>query len=189
LLPANELQAKNEEGAMRRPAFVVLSVLVLVSLALNVFIIVQLLKVRRMATNLANQAAQDLRPLEDARIRYTVKVNETLPVSADVPFHETINVPIKTSIPISITVPIHERIQVPVDAGLLSFDLDVPIDLEVPVNLDVPIDLQVPVTISRTMSISTSVPISLAIPIDIPLADTPFGPALRQLREAVEGLR
>ncbi len=174
---------------MRRLAYVALMVLVLASLALNVFILVQLESARRAAIGLADWAAQELRPLEDARIRYTVRISESLPVTTAIPFRESLSVPIKTTIPINVVVPIRQQIQVPVEAGFLSFILDIPLDLEVPVNLEVPVDLQVPVAISRTVNISTVVPVSLTVPIEIPLADTPFGPALRQLREAAEGVR
>jgi hypothetical protein len=178
-----------QEEAMRRLPYLLLTVLVLASLALNLFIIVQLERARQQALVLADQLTLSLMPLENERIQYTVRIRETVPVTAQIPFRENLNVPIRSTIPISLTVPIRQNVQVPVDTGLLKFNLDVPIDLEVPLNLDVPISLDVPVAISRTVSISTVVPISLTIPVDIPLADTPFGPALRQLREAVDRLR
>jgi hypothetical protein len=166
-----------------------LALLVLASLALNLLIVVQLASARRAVLRLAEEAARELAPLEEAHIRYDVQVRQSLPVAAQVPFRENLTVPIQATIPVSVVVPIHQRVEVPVDAGLLRFNLEFPLDLDVPVRLEVPVDLQVPVAISRTVDLSTTVPVSLTIPVDIPLADTPLGPALRRAREMIEGAR
>lgn len=160
---------------------ILLSVLTLLSLALNGAVIFGMLKAQQIALD-AQQAASntvgDARSLvggiEGDTFSYTLEVVQEIPVSASVPFREEISVPIRTTIPISTTVII------PIRAGILgTYDLDVPVQTMIPVNLDVS------VPISHTVDIETSVPLEVDIPIEIPLSDTPLAGYLEELDDGL----
>ena len=167
-------------------AIAVLTVLVLLSLALNGVLIWQWLNFRAQALVLADQALamagqaealrqgaidaiagyrRELRGVTEFEFEYNVQIDQTLPIDAVVPFHERLEVPIQT------TIPIDQEIQTTVNLQIPQFGLDIPVDVAVPIQVDVPIDLKVPVEIDRDVPIQTTVPISLEVPISIDLAD------------------
>jgi hypothetical protein len=165
---------------MKRPyviALIVLTVLTLLSLALNGVVIWGLLRAQQIALD-ARQTVQDT--VTDARaivagvgddtFSYTLKVQQEVPVEALVPLEEEVVVPIRATIPISTVVII------PINAGLLgTFDIDVPVRTMVPVSLDVAIP------ISHTVNIATTVLLDMEVPIEIPLAETPLVDYLEEL--------
>jgi hypothetical protein len=158
---------------------VALFLLVLVSLALNGYLIWQWLTFRSQALALAGQAEalrqsalgavaqvrQELQGIDDLTLEYSVPIDEDLPVDAVVPFHERLNIPVKTTVPISHTV------ETAFDLEIRQFGLSIPVEVVVPVELTVPIDLSIPVAIDRDIRVRTTVPIDLEVPIAIDLAD------------------
>lgn len=174
---------------MRKIAWALLIVLVLVSLTLNVFIVVQLYRARQAALHLTAQGAVALRALQGETIRYTFHFQEEVPVVAEVPFHEKLDVPIVASIPISTTVSVEQTLQVPIQTLLGDITVEVPLDVEIPVAMTVPIDLSVPVEISRTVSVSATVPLDLEVPLAIPIAETPLADFLGALQSALLDLQ
>jgi hypothetical protein len=151
-------------------ALILLTILTLLSLALNGVVIFGLVWARQIALD-AQQTA--LNTVADARsivtgvgddtFSYTFKVQQEIPVNASVPFNDEITVPIRATIPISTVVII------PVNAGLLgTFDVDVPVRTMIPVNLDVTFP------VSQTVDVATTVPLNVDVPIEVPLADTPL---------------
>jgi hypothetical protein len=156
-----------------------LFVLVLLSLALNGYLIWQWLAFRSQALALAHQAnelrqsaldvvaqfRQELQGIDEMILEYDVHIDERLPVDAVVPFRERLEVPIETVVPIS------QTIQTTFDLEIPQFGLSIPVDVAVPVQLEVPINLSVPVEIDRDIPVQTTVPISLEVPIVIDLAD------------------
>jgi len=174
---------------MRRIAFALLVIFVLVSLVLDVFIVLQFYRARQAALHLTAQAAVGLRALEGETIHYTFRFQDELPIVAEVPFHEKLDVPIVAAIPISTTVSVEQTLQVPVHTLLGDVTVEVPLDLDVPVAMTVPIDLNVPVEISRTATVSTTVPLDLEVPLAIPLAETPLADLLGELQSALLDLQ
>jgi len=159
---------------------IVLIVLVVVSLILNGVLLTggglllqRGLKLRQMAVGVLDQATESLAALGNERIDYPVRIQQDIPVAANVPFNQTMVVPV----PISFTA------VVPVDLVLTTMDLEIPIDLTVP------IDMEVPVTISQTIHVSTTVPLDMEIPVTIDVAETPLSGYLEQFRKALERLR
>lgn len=164
---------------LRATAGRTLFVLVLLSLALNGYLIWQWLTFRSQALALAGQAdelrlsalgalgqfRQELQGADDWTFEYVVQIDESLPVDAVVPFHERLEVPIQTTVPIS------HVIETTFDLEIPQFRLSIPVDVAVPVELEVPIDLSVPVAIDRDIPVQTTVPINLEVPIVIDLAD------------------
>jgi hypothetical protein len=174
---------------MRKMAFALLVILVLVSLVLDIFIVVQLYRARQAALRLTAQAAADLAALQGETIRYTFHFQDELPIVAEVPFHEKLDVPIVAAIPISTTVSVEQTLQVPIQTLLGDITVEVPLDVDIPVAMTVPIDLSVPVEISRTVTVSATVPLNLEVPLAIPLAETPLADSLRELQGALLDLQ
>ena len=150
-------------------ALVLLTLLVIASLALNGVVIYGLLQAQRIALD-AQQAA--LQTVSDARdivsgigndtFTYTLEVEQQVPIAASVPFNEVIHIPINTVVPIDTTV------VVPVDLGFTTYDL------ELPIQTIIPVDLEFDVPINKTVDIATTVLLDVDVPIAIPLAETPL---------------
>ena len=141
---------------------ILLTLLTLLSLALNGVIIYGLLQAREIALATVADARTIVTGIGDETFSYTFEVDEEIPVAASVPFREEITVPVQTTVPISTTV------VVPINLGITKYNLELPIRTLVPINLD----FTVPV--SKTVHVATTVPLDLKVPIEIPLADTPI---------------
>jgi hypothetical protein len=176
-------------GKMRKIAWALLVIFVLISLVLDVFIVVQLYRAWQAALHLTAQAAADLEALQEETIHYTFHFQDELPVVAEVPFHEKLDVPIAAAIPISTTVSVEQTLQVPIQTLLGDITVEVPLDMEIPVAMTVPIDLNVPVEISRTVTVSATVPLDLEVPLAIPIAETPLADLLGELQRALLDLQ
>jgi len=156
---------------------IVLAALTLLSLALNGVVIFGLLQARQIALDAvtgARATVADTRALVtgigDDTFSYTFKMQQEIPIAANIPFNEEVTVPINMTIPINTTV------VVPINAGLLgTFDIDVPVRTIIPVNREFT------VPISQTVNISTTVPLDVDVPIEIPLAETPLAGYLEEL--------
>jgi hypothetical protein len=174
---------------MRKIAYALLVILVLASLILDVFIIVQLYRAWQAALRLTAQADVALEALREETIRYTFYFQDEVPVVAEVPFREQLDVPIVAAIPISTTVSVKQMLQVPIHTLVGDLTVEVPLDVDVPVAMTVPIDLSVPVEISRTVSVSATVPLDLEVPLAIPIAETPLADLLGELQSALLDLQ
>ena len=162
-----------------RFVIVLLFVLVLLSLALNGYLVWQWWTVRSQALVLASQAdelrhsaldavaqfREELQGIDEMTLNYDVQIDESLPVDAVVPFRERLDVPIETTVPIS------QAVEAAFDLEVPQFGLRIPVEVTVPVQLEVPIALSVPVEINRDVVVQTTVPISLEVPFVIDLAD------------------
>jgi hypothetical protein len=151
----------------------------------------------RTRNNLRNVAASiadfQLQPLD-----FNVDISQRIPIKIDVPFSDTIHVPIDRMIDIDIVVPFKDNITVPINTtvpikttvnvpiripGLGSVTVPIPIDTTVPVNLtvNVPIDRAIPVKaqipvkfdvdvpVETTVTVDTTVPVNLKVPVKVPL--------------------
>lgn len=152
---------------------IVLSVLTLVSLALNAVVIYGLLRAREVVLATVADARTIVTGAGDDTFSYTLEVRQRIPIAASVPINEEVTVPIKT------TVPIRTTVVVPINLGIISYSLDVPIRTTIPVNLSFT------VPISQAVDISTTVPLNVDVPIRIPIADTPLVGYLEQLDQAL----
>jgi hypothetical protein len=145
-----------------------------VSLAINLWMLGQLLAARRQVAAAAGQAADVVSGLGTAALDYTVHVDEAIPFSTEVIVSDTIQVPIDAVIPID------TEVIVPVNTPLGSFDITLPVKATVPVSMavSVPIRTRVPV--------SAVVPVALDVPIHIELKSTPLGRALGEVSDALD---
>lgn len=158
---------------------IVLLLLVLLSLALNGYLVWQWLTFRSQALALADQAdelrlsaldavaqfRQELQSIDEMIVEYEVQIDEHLPVDAVVPFRQRLDIPIEATVPIS------QAVQAAFDLEIPQFGLKIPVEVTVPVQLEVPIALSVPVEIDLDVPVQTTVPISLQVPIAIDLTD------------------
>lgn len=168
---------------------VLLFIVVFLSLGLNGFLLWQWLSfmhqlegLEQMGRTALSQAVIDLGTFQQSTIQFEVQVNQSVPIQAEVPFRETLEVPIHT------TIPIKQEVNTTVFIEIPDADLKLPIDITIPVELEVPIDLSVPVSIDRTIPISTTVPLDLNVPISIEISETELGGYVERLRMGLVSL-
>ncbi len=169
-----------------------LFILVILSLALNGFIIWQLLMARQQAQQAArdfggivqeslNRTISDLEGLESSSVEFTVAVDQDFPIDTAVDFNETIEVPIQMTVPISQT--IETVIFLEVVGGV-----EVPVEIAVPVNVEVPIDNTVAIPLERTIPISAVVPLRAEVPIEIDVGESDLAGQVVRLRQDLQAL-
>lgn len=172
---------------------IILFILVLVSLSLNLYLIWQLQRLEQQAKNAARawgpvvqetlaQTITDLQTFQEATIEFNVAVNEDFPVEADIPFNETIEIPVQLSVPIK------QEINTTILLDPLGTGQGFPVDVTVPVDIEIPIDTSIPVSIDRTIPISTTVPLNLDVPIALNLGDTELAGYIGRLQESLTSL-
>ncbi len=158
-------------------ATLLLYLLAILSLVANGLLIWRLLQLRDRADAVLDDLLSLTEQIGEEVIAIPVEVDETFPVSASVPFQYEGTVPIDIDVPISTTV------AVPVQL------LGRVVEFEVPIDITVPISYQVPIAVEQTIEIQTSVPVQIETTIELPLAETPIGDYIEQLRQAIQRLR
>ena len=185
----------NEEITLPRGlkfTLALLFALVLVSIGINVFLVWQLVQFRQQATETIDrlqpqleiafdQTDARLAEFQQSTLTFDVDVDEVIPVQANVPFNETIEIPVQ------ITIPIEEDFETIITVNALGAEIPVPV--VVPVLMEFPIDEVVTVTISRTIPLSTSVSLNLAVPVQIDINDTELAPYLQELRQGLDAVK
>ena len=178
----------NQSPAWRSWHYVLLWIIVLVSLGLNVFLVVQLYNFSQQAQQSVDQVKAISEILEAVEstdlgtVEVPITIDETLPISLSVPFSDTFEVPINTTIPISTSIAVKENIVVPIndtvslnrDAQIVisvlgqSIPVDVPIRADIPLSMqtNVPIDLEVPVELDIPVDLTIDVPVNTEVPIE-----------------------
>ena len=171
----------------------VLTGLVVISLALNMYLIYQWNQAQQQFVNVVtglkpvvaetfDNADKELAAFQESTLTFNVEIDQELPVNAEIPFNETIEIPVK------MTIPFNERIQTTVNVDPFNSGFEIRIDLDIPIDMEFPIDQVIPITIERTIPISTTVPLQLAVPININIADTDLAPFIDELRKGLTGL-
>ncbi len=174
-------------------AITILTILVLASLALNGYLIWQLFQVQTQVRQTVRQvgpeiqesldkAISDLESFEQTELEFNIAVQQDFPIDTEIPFNETINVPIQ------MTVPISDVIDTVVSLDLLGTGVPLEVPIVVPVNIDIPIDNTVTVPINRSIPISVTVPLDVEVPIAVDLQESEIGGYLGQMREGLEAL-
>ncbi|MEW5959858.1 MAG: hypothetical protein AB1801_19200 [Chloroflexota bacterium] len=172
---------------------IVLFILVLLSLALNGFLLWQwwtfqqqaqarLAEAQQTVTEMITKAVTDLEAFENSTLQFDIPLEQELPLQMQIPFDETIEVPIQTSIPIS------QEIKSTILLDPFQSGLKIPTDVTVPVQMEVPIDFSVPIALDRPLPISTTIPIELNVPIAIKISETELAPYLARLRQNLASL-
>ena len=141
-------------------ALIMLSLLTLLSLALNGVAIVGLLRAQEIGLATVRQTRATLDALRDDTISYTFKLDEEFPFKTTFPVDEEFTVPVQTTIPVNTTV------VVPLDLGFTTYNLTVPI------NTVFPLDMEFTVPVSMAMDVDITVPLEMEIPVEIAFAET-----------------
>jgi hypothetical protein len=136
------------------PGYLLLWIVALISLAINVVMLRQLLLARRIALESVQDSIAVIDSLQGQVINYNVVIDENLPINADIPINETVEIHIQDEFPINTTV------TVSVPAGPLGS-----IPVRVPISTTVPIDRTIPIQINQTFSLSTMIPLHLDVPL------------------------
>jgi hypothetical protein len=152
---------------------IALTVLTLLSLALNVIVISGLLQVRETAHGIVADARTVVDDLAADTFTYSVEIDQEFPVNMEFPFSQTMTIPINT------VVPINTRVVVPVDLGITTYNI------RVPINTVFPVDMEFTVPVSQVVDIDTVVPMSLTVPVEIAVPETPLAGYLIDVEEAL----
>lgn len=164
-----------------------LLVLVLVSLALNAFLLWQWMGVLQQAKVMGQQAqiavdkaVANLSDFENSAIKFTVPVHDNIAVKTEIKYQKTIDVPIKLTVPVDQEV----KTQIPLKVN----DITIPIEVVVPVKMNIPVNETQKVNLDLTIPVDTTVPIDLNIPVNIKLSETGLGPYVGQFKEMLQQL-
>ncbi len=161
-----------------------LTILVFLSLGLNVVLIVSAVRLEQalaaggqMAAQSLGMAAEQLDDLASSTISITVPISHELEVKATVPFQERLEVPINT------TIPLNAQLRMTFSLGPVGSQT-----INVPIKTDIPLSLTVPVEINREIPVYARVPISMTVPVEIPLAQTPLAEQLSTWQQVLASM-
>jgi hypothetical protein len=168
-----------EKAARRalRPLEVLMLAMLAISLLIHALTISRLLGVRNTLRAEVERLATTVEAAKSDQVRYTLPIDQQIPVDVDVPIQRSMTIPINTE------VRIQQDIVLPVDTGFGTLDIPIPIDATIPVSTSVPIELD------QTVNISTTVPIRLDVPITIDFGSSELSGYLDRLHDALLELR
>jgi len=135
---------------------VLISVLVLASLAGNVFLIRSLIGAEKTLNQARDTARDALLSLESEPMVISVAIDEEIPIRTTVSFSDTLTVPFELDYTLStvvntyINIPIlgRQSVAVPVNAVIpISETFEIPIAVSVPVSMTYPLELDIPVAV------------------------------------------
>ena len=141
---------------------VVLTVLVVASLALNGYFLIVLSNVRQRAMDVIVNTRNDLAALSSEPIMIPVAIDQEIPFNTSVPISQTIVLPLDIDYPLSTV--INTFVDVPV---LGRQDIALPIETVIPIQYTLEVPIQVEVPISLTYHLQTEVPVEVVIPPEI----------------------
>jgi hypothetical protein len=147
----------------------ILYVLVVFSLLLNAGLVWLLARTQSNVHGTIQHLRILAQEIEKDVLLIPVHVDETFPLSVQMPFEYNNTFPVSTTAPISTTL-------------VMPFDImGSTIEIEVPVAVSVPIDMDVPMSVARTFEISTTVPVEFDMDVQVRIADTPIPAYLSDL--------
>ncbi|GIV97849.1 MAG: hypothetical protein KatS3mg057_2506 [Herpetosiphonaceae bacterium] len=114
--------------------------------------------------------------LQNATIKTTVPLSESLPITLKVPVKQDTTVVTIAPVPLN---DLPARIVFPGGGGQLNAS----------VNLELPAGMVLPVHLEMTIPLTDSVPVRLSVPVNIPLRETELGPPFEQLGNVVKPLK
>lgn len=147
--------------------------LLLLSLAVNIFVIWSLLDFRASAYQVVFNARRSLEILTEENITADVYVDQLIPINTEIYFDQQIDIPIDMTFPLDVIV--YTTINLP---GVGSQRIAIPI------RGNIPIDFTVPVPVKMTVPISTEYQIQEVIPLEFSLRQD----ALLMLIETLENV-
>jgi hypothetical protein len=141
---------------------VVVTTLVILSLALNIYLLLLLSKARSGLQEVMTTARNAIAVLSQEPLQIPVMVDEVIPIHASIPISQTVTVPINIDYPLSTI--INTSFNIPV---LGRQNVSFPIDTLVPVHLSLDIPVQETVVISLSYPLKIELPVTIEIPDDV----------------------
>jgi hypothetical protein len=141
---------------------VVLTILVVVSLALNGYFFLIISNVRQGALDVIVNTRNNLATLSSEPIVIPIAIDQEIPFSTSVPISQTLVLPLDIEYPLSTV--INTFVDVPI---LGRQDIALPIETVIPIQYTLEVPIQVDVPISLTYHLQTEVPVEVTIPPEI----------------------
>jgi len=141
---------------------VILTILVVVSLALNGYFFLIINNVRQGTLDTIANARNNLATLSSEPIVIPIAIDQEIPFNTSVPISQTLVVPLDIDYPLSTV--INTYVDVPV---LGRQDIALPIETVIPIQYTLEVPIQVEVPISLTYHLQTEVPVEVIIPPEI----------------------
>lgn len=144
---------------------------------LNLALLYALNLARLTAIEALSKAEVTLDKLSEEVVVYDVQINQGVPLKADVPFNQQMDIPIKAVIPID------QEMNLPfkTPAGEIM--------LNVPIRADFPVDTIVPLDFNQTIKVDTVVQLDTTVPVEIAVSKTALAGYLEQAKLDVVRLR
>ena len=175
---------RSELGAANK----LLLMLVLLSMALNGFLLWEWLSFQREVSGAReaagaalDRAVDDLGAFRTSTIAFQAPIDEQLPVRARIPLRRTLRLPVSTAIPIDEEFDTTIMVEGP-------FGLTIPLDVTIPVELTIPVDLVIPVEVDETLEIATTIPVNLEVPVTVEVSATELGTFLGRVESNLRAL-
>jgi len=138
---------------------VVISVLIAISLLLNVVLIVGLLRVREGLQSALTVAGNALALSTSEPLAFVVSVDQAIPIQTTVPIEQSFVVPIELDYPLETVVNTY------IDIPLLGRqDIAVPVEMVIPISTTLEIPIQMEIPISVTYQLQTEIPVEVQLP-------------------------
>ena len=141
---------------------VVLTILVVASLALNGYLLLIIGTVRQGALDVIVNTRNSLATLSSEPIVVPITVDQEIPFNTSVPISQTLVLPLDIDYPLSTVV--NTFVDVPI---LGRQDITFPIETIIPIQYTLEVPIQVDVPISLTYRLQTEVPVEITVPPEI----------------------
>ena len=141
---------------------VVVTTLVIFSLALNLYLLLLLSKARNGLNHTIAIARNTLAVVSQEPIQISVEVDQDIPINTTIPFSQTITVPINIDYPLSTVV--NTSFNIPV---LGRQEVSFPIETVIPVHMDFDVPIQDTVHISIMYPLKMELPVVIDIPHEV----------------------
>lgn len=166
------IEFRSRHGSVR-----ILWVLVVILVIFNLALLYGLNLARLIAIETLSGAETMLDRLAGETIIYNIALNQPVPMKADIPFNQTVEIPVNT------TVPIDQQVRLPFVTAAGETTIDIPLRTSVPINTVIPVDF------NETISVDTVVHLNTTVPVEIEIARTGLAGYLIQARQDVSKLR
>ncbi len=141
---------------------VVVTTLVILSLALNIFLLLLLSKARNGLDDAVAVVRNTLAVMGQESFQMSVEVDIEIPINTSIPISQTVSVPINIDYPLSTI--INTSFNIPV---LGRQEISFPIETVIPVHMYLDIPVQDTVHISMSYPLQMEIPVKVAIPIEV----------------------
>ncbi len=155
-----------------------LTVLVLISLALNAYFFLVIRTLRQGTLNVVSNARVSLAMMSREPLVAYINVDQEIPLRTSVPISQTFVLPLDIDYPLSTVV--NTYLNLPL---LGRQDIALPIETVIPIRYTLAVPFQMEIPISLTYPLQTTVPVEITIPPEIGLSLDEI------LRQAEEGLQ